>query len=132
LQPHQASSLALTACAPTVFGNSFYSSAKTRKSYRNRIVLNKFFATNFLFAIDRRVQHWLRSCKHAYHSRAEVKNCVLQYDNIINKVLNGTFQMILSPTFKKVQDTISLAEIKNDEAKRGNEAKTGLGKEGNK
>ncbi len=40
--------------------------------------------------------------------------------------------MILSPTFKKVQDTISLAEIKNDEAKRGNEAKTGLGKEGNK
>ena len=40
--------------------------------------------------------------------------------------------MILPPTFKKVQGTISLTEIKNNEAKRGIEAKKGGGKEGNK
>ncbi len=40
--------------------------------------------------------------------------------------------MILLPTFKKVQGTISLAEIKNKEPKRGNKAKKEGGKEGNK
>jgi hypothetical protein len=40
--------------------------------------------------------------------------------------------MILPSTFKKVQGTISLIEIKNNEAKRGDEAKKGGGKEGKK
>ena len=39
--------------------------------------------------------------------------------------------MILPPTFKKVQGTISLMEIKNDEPKRGNKAKKGGNMEGN-
>jgi hypothetical protein len=71
-----------------------------RKSFRDQIALNKFFAAKFLFAIDRRVQRWLRSCKQAYHSHAEVNNRVLQFYDTIDEVLNVTFQMILPPTFK--------------------------------
>jgi hypothetical protein len=40
--------------------------------------------------------------------------------------------MILPLTFKKVQGTISLTEIKNEEPKKGGKAKKGGGKEGNK
>jgi hypothetical protein len=101
--------------------------SQNKKSFRDQIALDEFFATKFLFAIDRRVQHWLRSCKQAYHSHAKVNNRVLQFDDTINEVLNKTFQMILPPTFKKFQGTISLTEIKNDEAKRGHEAKKGGG-----
>jgi hypothetical protein len=62
----------------------------------------------------------------------EVNDHILQFDNNIVKVLNGTFQMILPPTFKNNQGTILLTKNKNNEAKRGNKAKKGGGKEGNK
>jgi hypothetical protein len=106
--------------------------SRNKKSFHDQITLDEFFDAKFLFAIDGRVQHWLQSCEQAYHSHTEVNNCVLQFEDTINKVLNRTFQMILLPTFKKVQGTISLAEIKNKEPKRGNKAKKEGGKEGNK
>ncbi len=54
-------------------------------------------------------------CKQAYHTRAEVKDSVLRFNNLIDKVLNGTFHLILPSTFKKVQGTISVAESKSNE-----------------
>ncbi len=119
-----------------MFINSFWQLlllvSRNKKSFHYRIALNKFLATIFLFAINTRVQHWLWLCKQAYHSRTDINKCVLHFNDTINKVLNGTFPKILPPTFKKVQGTISLTEIKNNEAKRGIEAKKGGGKEGNK
>jgi hypothetical protein len=36
-----------------------------KKNFPNQIALNNFFAAKFLFAIDRRVQRWLRMCEQA-------------------------------------------------------------------
>jgi hypothetical protein len=88
---------------------------RNKKSFCNQIALNRFFAAKFLFAVNRRVQHWMKMCKQAYHTRAEVKDSVLRFNNLIDKVLNGTFHLILPSTFKKVQGTISVAESKSNE-----------------
>ncbi len=100
--------------------------SRNKKNFCNQIAIDEFFAANFLFAISRRVQRWLKSCVQAFHSCAEVNDRVLQFGNLIDNVLHGTFQPILSPAFKKVQGTSSTAENKNKEAKKGD------GKDNNK
>jgi hypothetical protein len=37
--------------------------ARNKSSFKNEIALDEFFVAKFMFAIDRRVQHWLKSCK---------------------------------------------------------------------
>jgi hypothetical protein len=91
---------------------------RNKKSFRDQFALNKFFVAKFLFAVDRRVQRWMKMCKQAYHTRAEVKDSVLQFDDLIDEVLDGTFHLILPSTFKKVQGTISVAESKSIEPKK--------------
>jgi hypothetical protein len=91
---------------------------RNKKIFRNQIALDKFFAAKFLFAVNRRVQCWMNMCKQAYHTRIEVKDSILQFDDLIDQVLNGTFHLILPSTFKKVQGTISVAESKSDEPKK--------------
>jgi hypothetical protein len=91
---------------------------RNKKSFRDQIALNKFCAAKYLFAVDRRVQCWMKMCKQAYHTRPEVKDSILQFDNLIDKVLNGTFHLILPLTFKKIQGTISVAESKSNKPKK--------------
>jgi hypothetical protein len=69
-------------------------------------------------AVNRRFQRWLKSCKQAFHSCEEVNNRNLQFDDLINKVLNGTFHMIHPPTFEKVQGTASSVSNINKEVKK--------------
>jgi hypothetical protein len=47
------------------------------KSVCNKIALNDFFAAKVLFAIDRRVQRWLRMCEQVSISCTQVNNNVL-------------------------------------------------------
>jgi hypothetical protein len=75
---------------------------RNKKSFRDQIALDNFFATKFLFAINKRFQHWLRLCKTAHNSRTQVNNRILQFEDLINTVLNGTFHMNLPPSFAKV------------------------------
>jgi hypothetical protein len=66
-----------------------------KKSFCDQIALDKFFATKFLFAIDRRVQRWLRMCEQARDSCIQVNNNILNFNNLLDQVLNGSFQMNL-------------------------------------
>jgi hypothetical protein len=88
---------------------------RNKKSFHDQIALDKFFAAKFLFAVNRRLQHRMKMCKQAYHTCAKVKDSIVQFNDHIDKVLNGTFHLILPSTFKKVQGTISAAESKSNE-----------------
>jgi hypothetical protein len=100
--------------------------SRNKKSFRDQVTLDEFFLAKFLFAVNRRVQQWLCMCKQAFHIHAEVKYQVLQFEDLIDEVLNGTFHLILPSTFKKVQGTYSVGDDKNNEPKRGG------GKDGDK
>jgi hypothetical protein len=56
-----------------------------------------------MFAIDQRVQRWLKSSKRAENSRNKVNNKCLNLDDVIEQVLNRTFTVMLAPAFRKVQ-----------------------------
>ena len=93
--------------------------AKYKKNFRDAIVLDEFFATKFLFAVDRRVQLFLSSCK-TEDSRYHVNDKFLDFNDIIESILFGTFQMILPPTFKKViADESGTKRESDDTAKAG-------------
>jgi hypothetical protein len=77
--------------------------ARNKSSFKNEIALNEFFVAKFMFAINQRVQHWLKSCKRAENSRNKVNNKCLDLDKVIEQVLNGTFTMTLPPAFMKVK-----------------------------
>jgi hypothetical protein len=70
---------------------------------RNQIALDKFFAARFLFAVDRRVQRWLRMCEAATMTRSSINDNVLNFDDLLEQVLNGSFYMNLPASFKKIE-----------------------------
>ncbi len=76
---------------------------RNKKALRDQIALDKFFAARFLFAVDRRVQRWLRMCKAATMTRMSVNNNVLNFDDLLEQVLNGSFHMNLPTSFKKIK-----------------------------
>ena len=76
---------------------------RNKKALRDQIALDEFFPSKFLFAVDRRVQRWLRTCQHATLSRKHVNDNVLDFDNLLEQVLNGSFHIILPASFKKIE-----------------------------
>jgi hypothetical protein len=80
--------------------------------------LDNFFAAEFLFAINKRVQCWLRLCEPAHNSCTQVNDRILQFEDLINTVLNGTFHVNLPPSFAKVrgQAATSSAPTENKQA----------------
>ena len=80
--------------------------------------VRRIFAAKFLFAIDKQVQHWLRLCKTAHNSLTQVNDRILQYKDLIDTVLNGTFHMNLPPSFAKVSGLAAmlLASTENKQA----------------
>jgi hypothetical protein len=73
----------------------------------------------FMFAIDRQVQRWLKSCERAENSRNEVNDKCLDLDEVIEQVLNGTFTMMLPPAFMKVKTEASREEGCRGQAQGG-------------
>ena len=76
---------------------------RNKKALRDQIALDEFFPSKFLLAVDRRVQRWLRSCQNATVSRSHVNDNILDFDNLLEQVLNGSFHMALPPSFKKIE-----------------------------
>ncbi len=98
------------------------------KPFCNKIALDKFFAAKFLFAVDWRVQRWLRSCKQASIECTQVNNNVLKFKDLLKQVRNGAFQMNLPASLKKVANSSKTAAAKEPKT-TGNEGK---GNGGNK
>jgi len=101
--------------------------ARNKTSFKNEIAVDDFFVAKFMFAIDKRVQRWLKSCERAVNSRNEVNDNILNFDDVIKHVLNGTFTMTLPPTFSKVK--METTEKKDAESKhKGGEGEEGKGR----
>jgi hypothetical protein len=107
---------------------------RNKKSFQDQIALDEFFSAKFLFAIDKQVQHWLRLCKTAHNSRTQVNKRILQFKDLIDTVLNGTFHMKLPPSFAKVnarrqhcrhQQKASKPMAKKEEAKTEKDGRNG-------
>ena len=76
---------------------------RNKKTFRDHIALDDLFVAKFMLAVDRRIQRWLGMCERATVSRTQVDDRVLQFDNLMEDILNGQFNMTLPVTFKKVQ-----------------------------
>jgi len=72
-----------------------------RMAIRARIVEDKLFATKILYAIDTRNQRWLGQCKEA-RDRADVDDRIINFDDILNPILNCQFNVSLPPVFALV------------------------------
>jgi hypothetical protein len=96
-----------------------------KNPFHDQIAHNETFAAKFLFAVDRRVQRWLRSCEQASIAHTQVNNKVL-----VKQVLNVAFQMNLPASFKKVANSSKTAAA--DETKHTSVGNKGEGNGGNK
>ena len=57
------------------------------------------FATNFLFAVDSRIQRWLEECMPA-NTRDEVDDNIINFNRLISQVLDRMFYIDLPSAFK--------------------------------
>ncbi len=103
---------------------------RNKKPFWDQIALDKFFAAKFLFAVNWRVQRWLRSCKQASIACTQVNNNVLKFEDLLEQVLNGAFQMNLPASFKKVANSSKTVATK--ESKHATAGNEGKGNGGNK
>ena len=56
-----------------------------------------------MLAVVMRIQRWFGMCERTTVSRSQVDDRVLQFDSLMEDILNGQFIMTLTATFKKVQ-----------------------------
>jgi hypothetical protein len=78
---------------------------RNKKALCDQIALDEWFTAKLLllFALDKRVQRWLRSCKNATVSQAHVTDYVLDFENLLEQVFNRNFHMVLPMSFKKIE-----------------------------
>jgi hypothetical protein len=83
---------------------------RNKKALRDQIALDEWFAAKLLFALDKRVQRWLRSCKNATVSRSHVTDYVLDFENLLEQVFSGNFHIVLPMSFKRSKSSPSLTQ----------------------
>mgnify|MGYP006177327177 FL=1 len=76
---------------------------RNKKNLRDQIAIDEFFAAKFMLAVDRRVQRWLKMCENCTMTRKSVNDKVIDFEDLLEQVLNGSFTMNLPPSFKIVQ-----------------------------
>jgi hypothetical protein len=59
------------------------------KNFCAQIALDELIVATFLLAVDHRFQHWLGICECATVLQSQASNRVLQFNNIIEDILNG-------------------------------------------
>jgi hypothetical protein len=66
--------------------------------FKTRIAGNKKFATKFIFTVKIRIQRWLRACM-TYDDQSMIDDRLVNFDPIIESVLNSTLNIVLPPNF---------------------------------
>jgi hypothetical protein len=89
---------------PLSFGSCALCSLQTlvensRSTFKAQERLDEEFNSKFLYAIDLRMQTWLKQCKTAA-VRHEVDDNIINFYPLISEVLFGSFHINLPPTFK--------------------------------
>ena len=67
-------------------------------TFKTRIAGDKEFATKFIFAVEIRIQRWLRACM-TYADRSMIDDRLVNFDPVIESVLNSTLNIVLPPNF---------------------------------
>lgn len=67
--------------------------------FRLRIHNDNRFISMFLYGVDVRVQRWLDECREA-SDREEVRDDLINFNNMVDQVHDGTFQISLPSCFK--------------------------------
>ncbi len=84
--------------------------SRNKNSFRDQIALDNFFLAKVLFAVDKRIQNWLKMCELAHILRSQVNDKVLDFEDLVDNVLNRTFNLKLPTTFKMQQDTTDCSD----------------------
>jgi hypothetical protein len=80
---------------------------RNKKTFQDHIALDDLFVAKFMLAVNRRFQCWLGMCGRETVSRSQVNDRVLQFDSIMEDILNGQFNLTLPVTFKKINSNPS-------------------------
>ncbi len=95
-----------------------------KKQFRDMIALDKWFAAHFLFAINKCFQCRLNECKQVQIFRADVNDRIIDFSDVIELVLNGTFTMPLPPSFQRINSKAAINKCSgNDLAKEDSKKK---------
>jgi hypothetical protein len=95
-----------------------------KKQFRDMIALNEWFAARFLFAINKCFQRWLSEWKRAQILRVDVNDRIIDFSNVIELVLNGTFSMPLPLSFQRINPEAAINKRSGDDlAKEDNKKK---------
>jgi hypothetical protein len=97
------SQLVLFATGSAIFFRKESLVGQNKKALHNQITLNNFFPAKFLFTVDKRVQRWLRLSLNATLSRKHVIDNILDFENLLEQVFNGSFHIVLPMSFKKIK-----------------------------
>jgi hypothetical protein len=103
---------------------------RNKKNLCDQIAMDKFFAAKFLLPVDRRVQRWLRMCENCTLTQTSVNDKVIDFRDLLEHVLNGTFVMTLPPSFKVVHAGTNAVAADNTKQAATAEANTGEAGEG--
>jgi hypothetical protein len=95
---------------------------RNKKNLCDQITMDTFFAAKFL------LQCWLRMCENCTLTRSSVNNKVIDFRDLLEHVLNGTFMMTLPPSFKVVHAGSNAATV--DDAKQAAAAGVNAGEAG--
>ena len=75
---------------------------------------DKNFATKLGYAIDTRVFRWLQQCR-TQHSRTQINDSLLQFDQLIDQVLTDSFIQVLPTTFKNFNTSTKKSDDSDDD-----------------
>jgi ribonucleotide reductase beta subunit family protein with ferritin-like domain len=71
---------------------------RDKNGFKTCIAGNKEFATKFIFAIEIRIQCWLRACM-TYDDQSMIDDWLVNFNPIIESVLNSRLNILLPPNF---------------------------------
>jgi hypothetical protein len=94
--------------------------------YEASLAEDQLFTAKFLFAIDTRIQIWLKMCE-IKEFREDVDDKLLNFDEVLNQVILRTFNITLPPSIKHVFEKKQAKRLDQDadgpgpKRKKGNE-----------
>jgi hypothetical protein len=80
---------------------------RNKKTFQDHITLDDLFVAKFMLAANRIFQCWLSMCECTTISQSQVDDRVLQFDSIMEDILNGQFNMTLPAIFNKIKSNPS-------------------------
>ena len=76
--------------------------------FRTKMRADSSFPTKFLYAVDNKIQRWLGQCTQAMQ-RDEVNDRLVNFENLVDSVLDGYFNADLPAVFKVPPRTEAIA-----------------------